>query len=199
MDLSHHGSDPTPNAPSDRPLPPLTPPGVGYARIPAAHQITPPWQAHNDGSEEINLPTRQPTPSDRSVPEAGALPDVRALKPKREMRPFRSGSQDGYTLWWMSKTSSGLSHPPQNLKLRPGDLYLHHNQSSGDYQYWLWTTANKWEVATQGQSHPTYEDRYLWFRSELHPSWITRHTYSTYKGKKRRDEVERAEEELRAT
>ena len=40
-------------------------------------------------------------------------------------------------------------------------------------------------------SHPTMGDRFLWYRSKFEPSWVTRRTYVTYKGRRKRDEIVR--------
>ncbi|KAH9849308.1 hypothetical protein BC628DRAFT_1414185 [Trametes gibbosa] len=130
-----------------------------------------------------------------SAPQTGGAPlHFAAIKPQKELRPFRAGSQEGYTFWWRSEAASDLPHPPLNLSPRVGDLYLHHNNESGHVTYWVWRSSGGWANPTEGEAHPSYLDRCLWFRSKFEPSWVTRHTYRTYKGKQRREDLEKAEE-----
>lgn len=165
----------------------------------APHQRRIPPQTHDSGSREPDLPTTtsELSPVGGTSPGATTSPCCPPVSFKKELRPFRAGSQDGYTLWWQSEGPFDLPHPPHILRPRPGDIYLHNNLVSEQVQSWVWQTVSQWTAAVRGQDHPTYHGRCLWFRQKLEPSWVTKHTYRTYKGKKRLEELVRADEETR--
>lgn len=79
---------------------------------------------------------------------------------------------------------------PINELLRPGlrfaDLYLHLHGAL-EVQIWIWNGNGTWEMIEQGYVHPQLPDCWLWLPSRDEPSWITRKTASTYKGRQLKD------------
>ena len=170
------------------PLPTTPPPSIPPTALPA----TSPFQLRPADAST----TSRHSPGQRASSSApNDIDDLFvSLVTKREVRPFRSGTANGqYTLWYTSTARFDLPYPPPNLlRLRSGYLYLHGNTLTGDMQVWLWQQDRTWsDVVWEGMPHPTIQDRYLWYRSKFEPSWVTRHTYVTYKGRQKRDEIER--------
>ncbi|PIL33627.1 hypothetical protein GSI_04250 [Ganoderma sinense ZZ0214-1] len=184
----------------DAPIPSAVP-GVLQVSAPSDSSSSggPASSSVSSGPPSSDPPSRGPPLSGSSALDASSStfdyiddPFI-ALVTKREVRPFRSGTANGqYTLWYTSTGRFDLPSPPPNLRLRPGYLYLHGNTLTGDMQVWLWRQDRSWsDVVWEGMPHPTIRDRYLWYRSKFEPSWVTRHTYVTYRGRQKRDEIER--------
>lgn len=88
---------------------------------------------------------------------------------------------DLITFWFVSRGPGPIEEPLRS-GVRFTDLYLHlHGES--EVQVWIWNSNNVWETVEQGYVHPQLPDRRLWLASRDEPSWITRKTARTYKGK----------------
>jgi hypothetical protein len=85
-------------------------------------------------------------------------------------------------MFWFVSQGPGPIEEPLRTGVRFTDLYLHlHGES--EVQVWIWNSDNDWEAVEQGYVHPQLPDRRLWLPSRDEPSWITRKTARTYKGK----------------
>ena len=79
--------------------------------------------------------------------------------------------------------------------LERGDLFLHEDTRSGQFQAWIWDGV-AWKNAEDGIPHPIYGGkRRLWFRfmkeeGRYDPNWITRSSWTRYKNIQRQ-EIER--------
>ncbi|KIO12419.1 hypothetical protein M404DRAFT_19242 [Pisolithus tinctorius Marx 270] len=75
-----------------------------------------------------------------------------------------------------------LEYPPQCPNVESGDLYVHHHGDVG-VQVWL-REKNMWISIADGHRHPSLVD-YRLFVGDREPTWVTRKTRSTYKGRMR--------------
>lgn len=107
-----------------------------------------------------------------------SLPDVLQLPLERE-RKIRN--VDIVMFWFVSRGPQPIKEPLRS-GVRFTDLYLHLYEES-EVQIWIWNRDNVWESVEQGYVHPRLPDRRLWLPSRDEPSWITRKTARTYKGK----------------
>ncbi|KAJ3535933.1 hypothetical protein NM688_g6907 [Phlebia brevispora] len=106
---------------------------------------------------------------------------------KKVVHPFKGGK--GVTRWYQSTGEHGIAKPPADCPAMPGDIYIHADACISRVQYWLRLGSQEWIPVEQGANHPILDDRRLWFRSPLEPSWITKKSYSTYSGNYRRQEL----------
>jgi hypothetical protein len=90
-------------------------------------------------------------------------------------------------MFWFVSQGSGPIKKPLQSGIRFADLYLHlHGES--EVQIWIWNNDGAWQAVEQGFVHPHLPDRRLWLPSRDEPSWITRKTARTYKGKHVKDQ-----------
>jgi hypothetical protein len=104
---------------------------------------------------------------------------------------------------WFSTTSENDIRSPGGItdEVHPGDLYIHSVSQSKSKalrrQIWMYGTTGGWASITDRVDqkgfpavyHPNNNDRVLRIRADGQPSWVTRDTFLTAKGrddKKRR-------------
>ena len=86
-----------------------------------------------------------------------------------------------------------MDAPPTIPTASPGELYVHISKN-GYKQVWLLDDSSSWQSAPLFQPHPYLEDYVLNVCSKGEPSWVTRDTVRTYKGrisKEKRDAAKR--------
>jgi len=77
-----------------------------------------------------------------------------------------------------------LQHPPQCAQATCGDLYIHH-YATDKLQIWFWD-GGRWEgEIADGYRHPTLPNYRLYASGGGEPTWVTKKTRSTYKGRSR--------------
>ena len=94
-------------------------------------------------------------------------------------QPFGSSSGSGYTIWYSSRSSSGIQSPPVVPQAKTGHLYVHFETTTRTYQYWMLSSGGLWESVSKNAQYPLNPDRVLSFRSNGEPSWVTRATTNT--------------------
>lgn len=75
-----------------------------------------------------------------------------------------------------------LQQPPSHLHAMDGDLYIHHY---GDKNVQIWLREGDQWVGdiSDGHHHPLLQDYRLFVADGIEPSWVTKKTRSTYKGR----------------
>ena len=77
-----------------------------------------------------------------------------------------------------------LQHPPRCAQATCGDLYIHH-YATDKVQVWLWD-GTRWDGdISDGDHHPTLPNYQLYASGGGEPTWVTKKTRSTYKGRSR--------------
>ncbi|KAI0323555.1 hypothetical protein GY45DRAFT_1376237 [Cubamyces sp. BRFM 1775] len=106
----------------------------------------------------------------------------------RHERSIRS--RNDKTTWFASSGSSLLQTPPKIPLARVCDLYVH-TSASGDKQAWILASTLEWVSVDLGHPHPYLKGYLLNFCANGEPSWVTKDTVRTYKGrtKKRTNRV----------
>ncbi|KAA1479366.1 hypothetical protein DENSPDRAFT_886684 [Dentipellis sp. KUC8613] len=92
---------------------------------------------------------------------------------------------DGLLRWFGSVGGQRLASPPSLKALELGDLFIH--RADGATQVWMWTKAEEWVEAREGQAHPTLLKHRLRVTPDGTPSWVLRKTITNYRGKEKRD------------
>lgn len=75
-----------------------------------------------------------------------------------------------------------LQHPPSCPRAADGDLYIHH-YGNKKVQIWLREGDGWLGDITDGHDHPLLSDYRLFVADDVEPTWVTRKTRSTYKGR----------------
>jgi hypothetical protein len=94
-------------------------------------------------------------------------------------RPFGSSSGSGYTIWYLSRSTSSIQLPPAVPQAKTGHLYVHFNTVAKIFQYWMLSIGGQWETVSKNAQYPLNPDRVLSFRNNGEPSWVTRATTNT--------------------
>lgn len=105
--------------------------------------------------------------------------------PTKESRQFAGGG--GFTTWYSTAGDHRLQKPPTPADVECSDLWVHSDSRDDTVQVWVYTKQSDWAVAQTGYGHPTLPTRVLWLRTPTTPSWVRRHTLTTYKGRQRKD------------
>ena len=88
------------------------------------------------------------------------------------------------TRWYTASGVTAITHPPSDLPVRIGDLYVYTAKASEKIYTWVyWNTG--WRRIFEGGHHPELANRCLVWRSISEPSWVTANTWTTYQGQKR--------------
>ncbi|KAI6158397.1 hypothetical protein EDD17DRAFT_1016342 [Pisolithus thermaeus] len=75
-----------------------------------------------------------------------------------------------------------LQQPPPRLRAVDGDLYIHH-YGNKKVQIWL-KEGDQWVGdISDGHHHPLLQDYRLFVADDIEPTWVTKKTRSTYKGR----------------
>lgn len=97
-------------------------------------------------------------------------------------RPFRSSSGAGETVWYSTTGKTDVEGPPP-MNATTGHLWLHRNTVSGRVSVWMFGKERAWESVNEGKTHPFVEDRILKMRKNGEPSWVTRSSEQTVRGR----------------
>ncbi|KAI6141082.1 hypothetical protein BKA82DRAFT_4206327 [Pisolithus tinctorius] len=82
---------------------------------------------------------------------------------------------------FISSGNAPLKCPPVHSQAVHGDLYIHHYENW--VQIWL-RDSNQWlPDIKDGCHHPTLPEYHLYVAKGVEPTWVTRKTRSTYKGR----------------
>ena len=105
-------------------------------------------------------------------------------------RRFRKAirSREDVTLWYHSQSSVPVDEPSSSSlhysdALSDGDLFM--NVFSGGIKAWVWK-EKAWVPIKEGDPHPRIDGYCVSFLQNGEPSWVTRKTMVTYRGKRRR-------------
>ncbi|KAI0323604.1 hypothetical protein GY45DRAFT_1376197 [Cubamyces sp. BRFM 1775] len=102
----------------------------------------------------------------------------------RHERGIRSRGEK--TIWFASSSRHLLPTPPKLPLARVGDLYVH-SCTDGAKQAWIFENA-AWLSIDLGHPHPYLKGYRLNFCANGEPSWVTKDTIRTYRGRaKKRD------------
>jgi hypothetical protein len=104
-------------------------------------------------------------------------------------RPFGSTSGSGHTVWYFSRSDSGIQSPPVVSQSEPGHLYVHFDATTKTHQYWMLAGSGQWENVAKGAEYPHNHSRVLSIRSNGEPSWVLRATISTTEIRRERREA----------
>ncbi|KAI0282925.1 hypothetical protein BC826DRAFT_1110482 [Russula brevipes] len=107
-------------------------------------------------------------------------------------RSFTSSSGSGQTIWYFAKSNASIAFPPAVPQAKTGHLYVHFDQSTNSFQYWMLGTSNQWDSVSKGAEYPLNHDRVLSIRSNGEPSWVTRASTVTTQTRKVRAMQERS-------
>lgn len=107
--------------------------------------------------------------------------------PSKEVKQFSGGS--GQTAWYRTSTMYSMQNPPVPSDVRVADLWVHSNTLEGTFQAWMYNQKHEWVPVMTGFSHPTFPNRVLHLRAGGVPSWVLRHTLTTYKGRLRKEDI----------
>lgn len=120
---------------------------------------------------------------------ATASPDGTHASYQVHQRPFSSNSRSGYTIWYLSRSTSSIQLPPVVLQAKTGHLYVHFNTSTKIYQYWMLSIGGQWESVFKNVQYPLNPDQVLSFHNNGEPSLVmqaTTHTSETRREKQAR-------------
>jgi hypothetical protein len=122
----------------------------------------------------------------------------------RHARLFQSSNTTGETVWYESSDNVPLAHPDAGIRPNMGDLYFHHDRTTGNLQLWMSTSQGPWNSVpieyiqkylpdriVAGVLHPKFNDRLLKLRANGEPSWVTRQTLATLKSRKKGEIAQR--------
>lgn len=101
--------------------------------------------------------------------------------PRRFQRKIRSTEFD--IIWYLSTGEDRIScpHPVAGLAA-PGCIYVH--RASGSVpQMWMMDRENVWQRVFVGDVHPRLPTHCLTLLSNGDPSWVTKKTVTTYRGR----------------
>ncbi|RDX51821.1 hypothetical protein OH76DRAFT_1481326 [Lentinus brumalis] len=199
---SSHSAD-SPNLPLSAAASPL---------LPASTDQPPPLDATSSLDPSLPLdPTSHGSPSSHSdpvpalPPAVPAIPDVGpsgsnnshkqiirtsigVLEIRHTARKLRSRKKDEQklhgekTAWFYSRDDRLLDVPPGIPIARPGELYVHHSKHERK-QIWLLDESSAWQSVQLLHPHPYLEEYFLNLCNNGEPSWVTRDTIRTYKGR----------------
>ncbi|KAH7920022.1 hypothetical protein BV22DRAFT_1050657 [Leucogyrophana mollusca] len=76
-----------------------------------------------------------------------------------------------------NRDASVLTYVKRERKIRNEQTVMFGVQS------WIWNDDHEWESVDEGACHPVLPNRRLWLQTREEPSWITRKTATTYRGR----------------
>ncbi|KAH9855121.1 hypothetical protein C2E23DRAFT_857853 [Lenzites betulinus] len=164
--LSHAGAKPV----RGKSLPPM------YDKVPTRPEIP-------------NNSIRPLSPNSTSIMPLGAEAAFTTHRGPLQITRYERGirSQNEKTVWFASNGRDLLSTPPDLTAARVGDLYVH-TRADGAKQAWLRSGISQWTSIELCHPHPQLRGYILNFCANGEPSWVTKDTMRTYKGRtKKRD------------
>ncbi|KAI0351855.1 hypothetical protein OH77DRAFT_1429136 [Trametes cingulata] len=176
----------TPNL--DRCPPP--PAGTGNPLTPSASSQSPSSSnGVSEGSEASDTviagKSDRPTQSNAAAPQLPYQASPTTMHVVRHERGIRSRNEK--TIWFASSGGDLLSIPPPLPLARFGDLYVH-DCTDGSKQAWLFSDTSQWLSIDLGHPHPYLKGYMLNFCANGEPSWVTKDTIRTYKGRTKKRE-----------
>lgn len=100
----------------------------------------------------------------------------------RSLRSRGEKTRGEKTFWFASSANQLLDVPPTLSLAKAGDLYVH-TSDQGVKQAWLYTAALTWLSVELLHPHPHLRGYVLNFLKNGEPSWVTKDTVRTYKGR----------------
>lgn len=95
-------------------------------------------------------------------------------------------------VWYRTRSDAELELPAADQDgvdvedLRIGDLFIH--ASPEKLQVWTWAPSDedgdenpRWKALSEGEGHPIHTNYVLACQDKPVPSWVTRHTFQTYR------------------
>ncbi|KAH7918995.1 hypothetical protein BV22DRAFT_1051360 [Leucogyrophana mollusca] len=137
-------------------------PHVVPVNLDAPRSDRPSGQAHSQESCQISA-------SSNDVPTRGLV----RLEHKIRNIDFVMG-------WYTQAGAEPLERPPACPQVRRGDIFVY--DLNGVYTAWLWDNG-QWKQAHDNEPHPLLEEHRLRMLVDGTPSWVTRQTMSTYRGR----------------
>ncbi|KAI5989514.1 hypothetical protein EDD15DRAFT_2198473 [Pisolithus albus] len=126
-------------------------------------------------SPQSKVDTNTPTDSGCVVREDGG-----AERPVRQEHKIRN--LDATMGRYITSHRLPLESPPSGLYAADGDLYIHH-YGNKKAQVWL-REGDQWTGnISDGHHHPLLRDYRLFVADGIEPTWVTKKTRSTYKGR----------------
>jgi hypothetical protein len=121
--------------------------------------------------------THNPENSPTQTPKALFERSLKAIRCREEV-----------TSWYSSQDPAPLSSPPTapplfSDALQEGDLFIH--MYRGGVQSWIWA-GTSWMPVKECHPHPSIEGYCFFLLENNDPTWVTRRTVVTYRGKKRK-------------
>ncbi|KAH7906905.1 hypothetical protein BJ138DRAFT_1117160 [Hygrophoropsis aurantiaca] len=110
-----------------------------------------------------------------AVPWTGALP----IRQEYKMR-----GKQVMVGRYLSARETAIQHPPECAQAQLGDLFIH-RWGDRQIQIWLWDEQSWQPDVTDGHIHPVVQDHRLYIRDGIDPTWVTRKTRTTYRGRDR--------------
>lgn len=99
--------------------------------------------------------------------------------PEKHERKIRN---ENVVMFWLKSRGCEAIHGPSRPGTNIGDLYLH-LFGENTVQIWMWDGVSSWDSIEEGYVHPLLPNRRLWLQTRDEPSWVTRKTATTYKGR----------------
>lgn len=149
---------------------------------------------HNNKETDARAPPATtvsvvPAPSDNlQSPRSSPLrfPQTPLLRQRKAIR-----NQTEHLGWFKSTRDGPLLAPPLAIPAhyqvlpRVGDVYMHHDKTTDSFKAWVWR-ENQWTAATGELSHPILTDYRLKVSSTGEPSWVTKKSLVSEKGRDKR-------------
>ncbi|KAL4063138.1 hypothetical protein J3A83DRAFT_4380062 [Scleroderma citrinum] len=176
-------TDPTVSVPHNLPF--LTQYKAERPRIPTAAPVGENWRPVDEGNAPNCTLTGDYIAANEDDNEDDGNVNVTSCDTTFPIPIRREHKIRGLDAWmgrFISSTELPLSHPPYCPSARPTDLYIHHY---GDHniQIWLWD-GDKWEGDIRdGHPHPSLWNHRLYVTDGREPTWVTRKTRTSYKGR----------------
>lgn len=111
------------------------------------------------------------------------LTSMETIVPERQEQKIRN--LNAVVGRYMTRHELPLRHPPPCPHAKNGDLYIHRYDGNRGIQIWV-RDDNCWKAdAVDGRHHPVLPDYRLYIAGGMDPTWVTKKTRSTYKGRAR--------------
>ncbi|KAH9855537.1 hypothetical protein C2E23DRAFT_882921 [Lenzites betulinus] len=178
------------NPPSEHAVAPLDVPAAPVDAARAATAGLPPPRSTNHAaaanavasSSKLSARNVQGNPAADQTPEELSIDGLHVVRHSRSIR-----SRGEKTVWFASSGRDLLQTPPELPLSRFADLYVH-TSTGGARQAWLRTHALKWASIDLCQPHPYLKGYMFNICTNGEPSWVTKDTIRTYKGRAKKRE-----------